>query len=58
MRTHLNRPMMHPRAADAYLAIQNEVADDFLSLLKMKIGHKNEIDDMLPEIQKYTMECK
>ena len=58
MRHSVQKLMMGPDAAVAYLPAQNKVADDFLNVIKEKLRKNEEIPDFYNELINYTMECE
>ncbi|XP_064644431.1 cytochrome P450 10-like [Lineus longissimus] len=55
-RMSLQKHMMHPRAAFAYLPQQNEVADDFANLLAQLRDDEGTVRDLYCPIQRYAIE--
>ena len=50
--------MMHPTAANPYLKQQNQIADDFVEMVDKTRDKNSEVNDLLQDMMRYTMECK
>ena len=57
LRQPLQRLMLHPTAATAYLPAQNSVADKFLDLIDKSVSEDGELENLADFIHRYTMEC-
>lgn len=49
---------MKPRAIIAYLDPMQDVARDFISLIREKRDSKNEMEGFLDNLYKWALECK
>lgn len=58
LRTVLQKPMMHPQAATAYLGPQNSVADDFIASLPQHLDANKELNDLSAHLLNYAIEGK
>ncbi len=58
LRRPVQKLMMHPRAAAAYLEAQDAVAEDLLALLASRRDARGEVPDLYDILLTYTMECE
>ena len=58
LRSKTQKHLMKPRAVQAYMSPMQDVARDFISLLRVKKDSKNEIEGFLENLYKWALECK